>query len=136
MRWLDGVFAVLFLFAAAVQGNDPDPLVWIAAYLIAAGLSLAACLGRIPVLPNGLAAVCFALWFLSLAATLPGAPADAFTSFHMRAASHEEPREAIGLALCAAWTASLAIRGSRRARRRASADGGSVDAQVGRTRTS
>ncbi|MBK7948440.1 MAG: transmembrane 220 family protein [Deltaproteobacteria bacterium] len=116
MRWLDGAFFLLFLLAVAVQYNDPDPLVWITGYGIAAGLSLAACFGLFPVLPNLLAGFGFSLWFLSFATTLPGAPVEAFTSFKMTAASHEEPREAIGLLLAAVSTFGLAIRGHLRVR--------------------
>lgn len=118
MRWLDAIFFLLFLLAVAVQYNDPDPALWMAGYGVAAGLSLAAWLGRFPVLPNLLAGIGFTLWFLSLAATLPGAPLEAFTTFKMTAASHEEPREAIGLLLAAAWTLGLAARGRRRTRDR------------------
>lgn len=117
MRWLDGSFVVLFVFAAAVQYNDPDPVVWIAGYATAAALSGLAFQGRWPVVPNAIAAIGFLAWFLSLAGTLPGAPSEAFTSFHMKAASHEEPREAIGLLLCAVWTAGIALRGWRQGRR-------------------
>lgn len=119
MRWLDGSFVVLFLVAVAVQYNDPDPFSWMAGYGVAAGLSLAALLGRLPVVPNLLACAGFMVWFLSLAATLPGAPLEAFTSFRMTAASHEAPREAIGLLLAAVWTFALAARGRRRGRDRA-----------------
>ena len=119
MRWLDGLFVLLFLLAAAVQWNDPDPLVWMAGYGIAAGLALAACFGRVPVLPNLLAGVGFTIWFFALAGTLPTAPLAAFTSFKMTAASHEEPREAIGLLLAAGWSFCLAARGLRRSRKTA-----------------
>ncbi len=114
MRVASAVFCAVFLLAVAVQWNDPDPLVWMVGYGLAAGLSLAAFFGRFPVLPNALAAIAFALWFLSLAGTLPGAPSEAFTSFRMQAAGHEEPREAVGLLLCAVWTALLAVHGARR----------------------
>lgn len=113
MRIASAVFCVIFLLSAAVQWNDPDPLVWIAGYLVAAGLSLSAFFGRISVPANAVAAVGFALWCLSLAGTIPGAPSEAFTSFEMQAASHEEPREAVGLLICALWTGYLAWRGSR-----------------------
>lgn len=113
MRIASGVFCAVFLLAVAVQWNDPDPLVWMLGYGLAAALSLVACFGRFPVLPNALAAIGFALWFLSLAAALPGAPSEAFTSFRMQSAAHEEPREAVGLLLCAAWTAALAFHGRR-----------------------
>ena len=114
MRIASGIFAGLFLLSAAVQWNDPDPLVWITGYLVAAGLSLAACLGRTPVLPNALAAIGFGVWFLSLVGTIPGAPSEAFTSFAMRDASHEEPREAVGLLICTVWTGLLAVHAARR----------------------
>lgn len=116
MRWLDGIFALLFLLAVAVQWNDPDPALWMVGYGVAAGLSLAGYFGRFPVFPNLLAGLGFALWFLSLAGSLAGAPVAAFTSFEMRAASHEEPREAVGLLLAAGWTFALALRGLRRRR--------------------
>lgn len=111
MRWIDGLFVLLFLLAVVVQYNDPDPALWMAGYGVAAGLSLAGFLGRFPVLPNLVAGLGFTLWSLSLAGTLPGAPVEAFTSFKMTAASHEEPREAIGLLLAAGWTFALAARG-------------------------
>ncbi len=116
MRWLDGLFFALFLLAVVVQYNDPDPALWMAGYGVAAGLSLAGWLGRFPVLLNLLAGLGFTLWFLSIAGTLPGAPLEAFTSFKMIAASHEEPREAVGLLLAAGWTFGLAARGRRRGR--------------------
>jgi Transmembrane family 220, helix len=113
MRTASGIFVAIFLLSAAVQWNDPDPLLWIAGYLVAAALSAAACFGRIPVLPNACASLAFALWFLSLASSLPGAPSEAFTSFEMVAPAHEQPREAIGLLICTAWTGFLAWRGTR-----------------------
>jgi len=120
MRIASGLFVAVFLLSAAVQWNDPDPLVWIAGYLVAAGLSLAAFFGRISGSANAVAAIGFALWFLSLAGSIPGAPTEAFTSFEMRAPDHEEPREAVGLLVCAGWTGLLAIQGFRRRRNGAS----------------
>ena len=120
MRTLSALFVGIFLLSAAVQWNDPDPLVWIAGYLVAAGLSLAACFGQMPVFPNAAAAIVFGFWFLSLAGTIPGAPSAAFSSFKMRASTHEEPREAVGLLICAVWTTSLAVRGMRQRRSEAS----------------
>ncbi len=107
-------FAVLFLVGAAVQWNDPDPLPWMLAYGLAAGLSAAAARGRFWPRSTALFALGMALWFLWLAPSLLGAPEEAFTSFRMRATSHEEPREAAGLALLAVWNAILARRGARR----------------------
>ena len=120
MRWLDGLFVLLFLMSVVVQYNDPDPLLWMAGYGVAMGLTIAAWFGRLPVLPNLLAGIVFMIWFSTLAGTLPGAPLAAFSSFKMTAASYEEPREAIGLLIAAAWTFSLAARGLYRGRGRAS----------------
>ena len=110
MKVLCFFFGGLFLLGAAVQWNDPDPAAWIVAYLLGAALSLHAAIGGRAFCANATAAIVFAGWFASLAATIPEAPEEAFTSFQMRATSHEEPREAIGLLLLAGWTAVLAVR--------------------------
>jgi hypothetical protein len=117
MRFVAGFFALVFVFAAAVQWNDPDPLPWIAGYLCAAGLSAAAVVGRMSWGVSALAAMAYTFWFLSLAPSLVGADPAAFQSLQMREASHEEPREALGLALCAGWSAALAWIARNRAQR-------------------
>ena len=105
------VFGGVFAVSAAVQWNDPDPAIWMSVYLVGAGISVAAAFGRLAPRPTGLFGAAIALWFAFLAPTLPGAPGDAFTSFQMKAASHEAPREAVGLAILAAWMVFLAVRG-------------------------
>jgi hypothetical protein len=110
--------ACVFAVGAFVQLNDPDPWLWILAYTVASGMSLAAALGFRPVAVNAALALVFALWFAALAPTLVGAPQAAFSSFAMQAADHEEPREAVGLLLLAVWSAGLAVWGAR-ARRQA-----------------
>ncbi|MEM9175795.1 MAG: transmembrane 220 family protein [Myxococcota bacterium] len=107
-------FGALFLFGAAVQWNDPDPFAWIGAYLAGAALSIHAGRGGRAFVANALAAAVFAVGFASLATTLPGAPEEAFTSVRMQSADHEEPREAVGLALLAGWCGVLAVRARRR----------------------
>lgn len=108
MRRAAGFFALLFTASAALQWNDPDPVAWILAYLVAAALSVAAAMGQRFVVLNAIAGLGFGIGFAQLAGTLPGADSAAFTSFQMQSASHEEPREAIGLALCAGWSFVLA----------------------------
>jgi len=39
-KFLGGVFALLFLFSAVLQYNDPDPLLWMAIYGVAALVTL------------------------------------------------------------------------------------------------
>ena len=110
MRFLNFFFAAVFALGAIVQWNDPDPLAWIVAYLVGAGLSIHAARGGRAFGPNLLATIVFLGGFASLAATIPEAPDEAFTSFRMQASSHEEPREAVGLLLLAVWTGVLAWR--------------------------
>jgi hypothetical protein len=46
-RIVSGVMALLFLFATAVQYNDPDPLRWMAIYGLAGFVSLQAARARL-----------------------------------------------------------------------------------------
>ena len=108
------LFAGLFALGAAVQWNDPDPALWMLGYGTGAILSLASAFGRYNFIPNAAASVFFGIWFVSLASSLLGAPQEAFTSFKMQAESHEEPREAAGLALLAGWSVVLATQARRR----------------------
>ena len=109
MKLASILFAGLFALGAAVQWNDPDPLVWMLGYGAAACLSLATAFGRPFFAANLAATLVFTIWFLSLASSLVGAPSEAFTSFKMHERSHEEPREAGGLALLAGWSGVLAV---------------------------
>ena len=99
MKALCFFFSGLFLLGAAVQWNDPDPAAWIVAYLLGAALSLHAAIGGRAFGASATAAIVFAGWFASLAATIPEAPEEAFTSFQMRETSHEEPPEILRGAL-------------------------------------
>jgi len=108
MRIVAGMFCALFVLAAVVQLNDPDPLLWSLAYLLAAALSFGAALGRSWTLANVAASIFFGAWFGLLAPSLVQAESAAFRSFEMTEARHEEPREAAGLALAACWCATLA----------------------------
>jgi hypothetical protein len=113
MRTLAFLLCALFLLAASLQWNDPDPALWMAIYGLAALLAGAAAAGHWLPIPNGVAALVFGAGFLWLLPSLLGAEGAAFTSFRMQATSHEEPREAIGLLLCVAWCAAAARRGVR-----------------------
>jgi hypothetical protein len=104
LRALAAVLCGLFLLSAGVQVNDPDPALWVALYGLAAVLAALCAAGRLPFWPNLAALVLFLTLFLAWSPTLFGARSEAFTSFEMRAAGDEEPREAIGLLLCAGWS--------------------------------
>jgi hypothetical protein len=105
MRWTSGLNLLgMLLFAgfAAVQYNDPDPLVWILAYGYVAMLCLMASL-RVRVLGPALAgAVVYALLGTR---QLPRQMVDSWLSGTMdgRPLAVEEVREAFGLYLASAW---------------------------------
>jgi len=104
LRIASGVFCGLFLLSVAVQWNDPDPAFWMALYGLAALLAGLGAAGRLPLWPNVAALALFLAFFAAWSPALLGAREEAFTSFSMRAPGDEEPREAIGLLLCAAWS--------------------------------
>ena len=92
--------AVLFLFAVAVQYNDPDPLRWMAIY----GLAALACglVARRPASPAGARAL---VGLAALGGPRPSRPGvvgrvsvgDLFESFAMKSQPVEEAREMGGL---------------------------------------
>ena len=102
MRLANALLAAVLVFFAALQANDPDPLHWGGAYLLAAAFPLLAALprrggrapplARIPVLRLGgwVAVGLFLLGFASLAGTIGR------DWIHV-----EEAREALGYLICA-----------------------------------
>jgi hypothetical protein len=106
--------ATLFLFAAAVQYNDPDPLRWMAIYGLAAlacVLSLARRLLRLVPVLVGLGAVA---WAGTLAPGVIGRVSveELFQSYSMLSGTVEEAREMGGLLIVAVWMGLLALVGS------------------------
>ena len=99
MRFFSILGTVLFLTAAAVQYNDPDPHIWIPVYLIPALVSLAAVSGKlhwiIPIAVSGLAYVGFAVLALQV--------------FGQRPLFSEEAREMWGLLVTALWMDGLGV---------------------------
>lgn len=78
-------FTLLFLTAAAVQWNDPDPLAWVVTYVLAAGISAGAAFGRlVPAL-----ALVVGLGALGWAASIPE--------------WNEVEREIVGLTVIGCW---------------------------------
>ncbi|MGH8017528.1 MAG: transmembrane 220 family protein [Opitutaceae bacterium] len=116
---INGLFGALFLFAAALQFNDSDPLSWIAIYLAAS----APCFlewtrfARWP-LPAvvGLFAIGWALVHASGGAwTVP--LGNMFDEWDMKNEQVRETREVFGLLIVAGWMLVLAATGIVRARR-------------------
>ena len=116
LRIVSGLLGVFFVFGALVQLNDPDPVQWIAIYLAAAAVAFAAVRAPLPPWLPAVPGVIALAWGLAI---LPGALRtsfpEMFRSYRMMGAAMEEGREALGLAIIAAWMATLAI-ASKRAR--------------------
>jgi hypothetical protein len=89
-----GFMGLVFLLAAAVQYNDPDPLIWALVYLSAAAASLLPLAGRSSRwLALALALVCLP-WALVLAFRVLG---------RQPLLESEEGREMLGLLLVTLW---------------------------------
>jgi hypothetical protein len=111
----------LFLFSAAVQYNDPDPLRWLGVYLLAAALSFLSLRNLLPWWLYAATGVLAIVWAVGI-----GVGVDAsgyrsmFGEFGMASLEVEEAREAVGLVIIGVWMGVLAGRKlpERRTRRR------------------
>ena len=115
-RVVNALMAALFVFAATVQYNDPDPLRWIAIYLAAALACALAVAGRLRWPVPALVALAALAWAATLAPGVLGrvGPGEMFGAWEMRDAAVEEARESYGLLLVAAWMGVLAVVAFRR----------------------
>ena len=102
-------FAALFLFAAAVQYNDPDPARWMAIYGAAAAVAFLAtrrlaAAPRFWIAPAMVAAIAL-LWSAGIFLGLrdPLTPWRMFDQWEMKDVAVEETRETFGLLIVAAW---------------------------------
>ena len=102
----------LFLFAAALQYNDPDPIRWMAIYGAACVISIATATGRRVLLPTLVVATISLAWALLWASSDPNVNAYShmFDAWEMKSASIEEAREASGLLIVTIWMAVIAAR--------------------------
>lgn len=92
------LLGVLFLFAAGVQFNDPDPARWVLFYLVAAGISIFAAFRPIPWVLPGLLALVALVWLVVQA------PAAVQSSDPLG----ELSRELAGQAMVLVWMSLLA----------------------------
>lgn len=99
-----GIWTLLFIVSAILQFNDPDPLIWVSIYLVAAILSGYVVLGRYPMIPLGIGTV------LSLAGSIYYFPLSVSgwiaqeweqQDLTMKTMAMEEAREAFGLLIIA-----------------------------------
>ena len=90
--WMFGL--LFFSYAAAMQYNDPDPLVWMPFYAIVAVANLAALLGRCSARYIALATLPHVLYGLWLSPNLLRTSAEAFATIGMKNDQDELVREA------------------------------------------
>ncbi len=66
IKWLNLLFAALFIFSAIIQYNDPDPVLWILLYGYGAFLSLMAFRGKFSRLATGLGLLVYSIYAIYL----------------------------------------------------------------------
>lgn len=119
-RVLNVLMALLFVFAATLQYNDPEPLRWIAIYL-AAAVPCVMALRRMPswILPAtiGVISVVWETFYVRSGAwSVP--LTEAFSTWKMQNQAMLEKREMTGLLLVNGWMLVLVIAAVRARRRR------------------
>lgn len=114
-RVVNAVFALLFLIAAVLQYNDPDPMGWMAIYVGAAASCLIALIRpkqlAPPLVVLGIAVVWAAI--LMPEALAIGEIARIAESMKATQPGIEIMREVLGLCIVAVWMAVLAWRARR-----------------------
>ena len=90
------LFTILFLWSAYLQLNDPDPVLWVIVYLVAALASLLFAFSKLNFLLASLLVVCS---IIGAVLNWPGS-FEGITFNDMSHKNIEEGREALGLLLC------------------------------------
>ena len=120
-RWwtlANGTMLLMFLFSAAVQLNDPDPLVWMGIYGAAAVVCGLEIRRRAPFWAPVAVAVIALAWAGSLYYSANDVPVSSlFAQWEMRDLQIEEAREMYGLTIVAIWMIVIVGVGLARARR-------------------
>lgn len=123
LRIANGAFALLFLYAAFLQHNDPDPVPWMLLY----GLAAVACIRMVAKragwwLATAIGSVAVG-WGAMLAPRVFASPPPPGALFGtgMLEVAVEEARELLGLLIVAAWMVAIAFINRPRASTAASA---------------
>jgi hypothetical protein len=103
--------AAVFVYAAALQYNDPDPIRWAAIYLAAAAVCFLYVGGRLSWYVAGAIALIALAWAGTLAFAVWGqvSPGQMFETWKMSNLAIEEAREMTGLLIVAVWMGVLAF---------------------------
>jgi hypothetical protein len=108
----NAIMLLMFLFSAAVQYNDPDPLGWIAIYLAAAAVCALEIRRRTPRWLPGAVLLVALVWAATLFSRAHNVPINAlFAEWEMHDLRVEEAREMYGLAIVAAWMLVVVVTG-------------------------
>lgn len=100
----NGIMLLMFLFSAAVQFNDPDPLRWIGIYGAAAAVCGLEIRRRAPIWAPGALALIALVWAGSLYSRAQHVPITSmFAEWEMRDLRIEQAREMYGLMIVAVW---------------------------------
>jgi hypothetical protein len=114
-RGLQILFALVFLFSALMQYNDPDPVRWVALYGAASLASVLALWGRGSWLLPAAVALAAVAWAATIAPHLGGVRIpDLFAEFEMKDEGVERAREVGGLLIVAVWMLVLVTAALRR----------------------
>ena len=110
-KWLNRLMVVVFLASAVVQYNDPDPLVWILIYGLAAAASLAAVSWNRAWLLSSVVGVVAIVWSVALVPHFFGKVGffEISESMTMKSDDVEYAREFGGLLIVAAWMAVVTL---------------------------
>lgn len=100
----NAIMLLLFVFAAVVQFNDPDPLPWMAIYLAAAAVCGLESRRKIRLWAPATVALTALAWSGYIATRARDVPISAlFAEWEMRNVRIEEAREMYGLAIVGVW---------------------------------
>ena len=115
MKTANLVVAGLFIFGAGVQVNDPDPLLWIIVYLVAAVTCIVAHYKPAFIALPAVVGVASVVWAATLApSVISQVPfGDMFGAWEMENEGIERSREMYGLVIIAIWMGVLFFRGRR-----------------------
>jgi hypothetical protein len=107
----NAVMGLVFLLAAAVQYNDPDPVPWMLVYGAAMFACVLALLRREHRHVAGLTGAVALVWALILLPRVAGqvAPGEMFREAGMATLEIEEAREALGLLIVVLWMVVLYV---------------------------
>ena len=106
----NGIMLLMFVFSAAVQFNDPDPLVWVGIYAAAAVVCGLEIRRRAPAWAPVAVALIALVWAASFYSRVSDVPIGSlFSAWEMRDLQIEEAREMYGLAIVGVWMIVIVI---------------------------